>query len=340
MYNTISNLIYTNILIEIIRGVLLVVPLLITVAFYTLFERKAMASIQRRKGPNVVGIWGFLQPLADGLKLIFKEIILPRRSNVLLFILAPMITFFLSVLSWAVLPFDIGNTIADINCGVLFILAISSLNVYGVILAGWSSNSKYSMLGALRAAAQMISYEITISLSLLPVIMLTGSLNLSDIVYIQCVRGLYIYPLLPLAIIFFISVLAETNRAPFDMAEAEAEIVAGYNLEYSSIVFAMFFLGEYSNMILMSSLFVIFFLGGSYPRYLFGLSLGEFFFALKTVFICFFFILVRAMLPRYRFDQLMSIGWKVLLPIALGYFVFCAGFLVGLDIDTSLFIQV
>lgn len=328
-----------DILINIVLSVLFIIPLLVTIAFYTLLERKAMASIQRRKGPNVVGIWGFLQPLADGFKLVLKEMILPRRSNVLLFLVAPMVTFFLSVLSWVVIPFNLYSAISNIDYGVLYILAISSLGVYGIILAGWSSNSKYSMLGSLRAAAQMISYEITISLSILPVVFLTGSFNLSDIIYIQLERGLYIFPLIIPAIIFFISILAETNRAPFDMAEAEAEIVAGYNLEYSSIIFAMFFLGEYSNMILMSALFVIFFLGGPYPRFLGSLDLGEFFFAIKTVFICFFFVLVRAMLPRYRYDQLMSLGWKVLLPLSLGHFVFCSSIIVGFNIDVVFFQQ-
>lgn len=338
----IRNFFLTNIdlFLCVLSTISILIPLLITIAYFTLLERKAMGSIQRRKGPNVVGIWGFLQPLADGLKLICKEMLFPRRSNILLFIFAPMFTFFLSLLSWAVIPFSVFGSLVNIEYSVLYILAVSSLGVYGIILSGWASNSKYALLGSLRAVAQMISYELPITLCVLIVVMLSGSLNLSEIAYIQSEKCLNILPLFPISVIFFISILAETNRAPFDMAEAEAEIVAGYNLEYSSIIFAMFFLGEYSNMILMSSLFVIFFLGGSYPNIFLGFDLSVFFFAIKTVIICFFFVLVRAMLPRYRYDQLMSLGWKVLLPLCLGYFVFTSSLIVGLGIDTNLHIYI
>ena len=334
----IKNYFLTNIdlILCILSSISILIPLLITIAYFTLLERKAMGSIQRRKGPNVVGIWGFLQPLADGLKLICKEMLFPRKSNILLFIFAPMFTFFLSLLSWIVIPFSTFGSLVNIEYSVLYILAISSLGVYGIILSGWASNSKYALLGSLRAVAQMISYELPITLCVLIIVMLSGSLNLSEIAYAQSQKCLNILPLLPIAVIFFISILAETNRAPFDMAEAEAEIVAGYNLEYSSIIFAMFFLGEYSNMILMSSLFVVFFLGGSYPNSVLGFDFSIFFFATKTVLICFFFVLVRAMLPRYRYDQLMSLGWKVLLPLCLGYFVFSSSLIMGLGLDTNL----
>lgn len=328
---------------------LLILPLLITIAFFTLFERKGMAAIQRRRGPNIVGAWGFLQPLADGLKLIIKELLIPRKANLLLYFIAPVLTFFLSLLNWAVIPFDFNIYYVDLNMSVLYVLAVSSLGVYGTILSGWSSNSKYAVLGGLRAAAQMISYEITISLCILPVICLTGSLNLLDIVFIQNVKGLFLFPLLPTAIIFLISMLAETNRAPFDMPEAEAEIVAGYNVEYGAMIFAMFFLGEYSNMILMAALFVLFFLGGSYPSHLFigflsyiqnlggfilipTLTLGPLIFAIKVSVVCYFFILVRSMLPRYRYDQLMTLNWKKLLPVTLGFLVFVSSLIFSLEL--------
>lgn len=328
---------------------LLILPLLITIAFFTLFERKGMAAIQRRRGPNVVGAWGFMQPLADGLKLIVKELIIPRKANLLFYFIAPVLTFFLSLLSWAVIPFDFDIYYTDLNASVLYILAVSSIGVYGIILSGWSSNSKYAVLGGLRAAAQMISYEITLSLCILPVICLTGSLNLLDIVYIQNVKGLFLFPLLPVALIFLITMLAETNRAPFDMPEAEAEIVAGYNIEYGSMIFAMFFLGEYSNMVLMSALFVVFFLGGSYPSYFFfgllsnikelswfsyitNITLGPLIFSLKVSFVCYFFILVRSMLPRYRYDQLMSLNWKNLLPLTLGFLVFSSSIIFSFNL--------
>jgi NADH-quinone oxidoreductase subunit H len=313
-------------------ALVVIIPLLISIAYYTLAERKIMAAIQRRKGPNVVGFWGLLQPLADGLKLVIKEMIIPRRSNILLFIFAPMLTLILSFLFWAVIPFNFGNCFVDLHIGVLYILAISGLAVYGVVIAGWSSNSKYSFLGALRAAAQMISYEVSISLAIVQVVLVTGSLNLTDIVLIQKDNVYNIFLLFPTFFIFFISILAETNRAPFDLAEAEAEIVAGIYLEYSAIIFAMFFLGEYCNMIAMSALINIFFFGGWCLPYLEFFFAGEFIFAVKTVSIAFLFIVVRAMLPRYRYDQLMIIGWKVFLPVNLGFLIFSSSILFGFDI--------
>lgn len=324
-------------LLNIIQCVLLslatIVPLLLTIAFYTIGERKAMGSIQRRKGPNVVGFWGLLQPIADGLKLIIKEIIIPRKAIIPVYIMAPILTFGLSLLNWAVIPFNFGNCYADINLGILYLLSLSGISVYGVILSGWASNSRYSLLGGLRAVSQMISYEIVISLSILPIVMITGTLNLTDIIYFQIISIYNVIPFFPLSLILFIAILAETNRAPFDLPEAEAEIVAGYNLEYSGILFAMFFLGEYGNMIIMSSLIVILFFGGWDLPYK---ELNEFsciIYAFKVVMIAYLFVLVRALLPRYRFDQLMQLGWKSMLPLALGFFIFYSSFIVGFNIS-------
>lgn len=399
-----DNLLLKLILIDLIK----IICLLISIAYYTLAERKIMAAIQRRKGPNVVGFFGLLQPLADGLKLLSKELLIPTTANSRIFLFAPFLILVLSLVSWAVIPFGLSDTstngsfiakevsydlqwielyfmfvcmafdidlylesdyedtvsvfqfwledydyvdenniikfinqkyfwylpennlssVADINYAILFILAISSLNVYGIIIAGWSSNSKYAFLGALRSAAQMISYEVSIGLVILPVILLSGSLNFSLIINQQSVTGWFVFPLLPCAIIFFISMLAETNRTPFDLTEAEAELVAGYNTEYSSIIFAMFFLAEYSNMILMSTIFVALFLGGWLtPFGIFSFLPSAFIFSMKIVIICFLFVLVRATFPRYRYDQLMNIGWKIFLPISLAYLTFCAGLL-------------
>lgn len=316
----------------IILGLSIIVPLLLTIAFYTIGERKAMGSIQRRKGPNVVGFWGLLQPIADGLKLIIKEILIPRKANIPIYLIAPILTLTLSIMNWAVIPFNYGVVFADINMGVLYLLALSGIGVYGVILSGWASNSKYSLLGGLRAAAQMISYEIVISLCIFPIIMITGTLNLTEIIFLQSETIWNIVPLFPLSVMLFIAILAETNRAPFDLPEAEAEIVAGYNLEYSGILFAMFFLGEYGNMIIMSSMLVIFFLGGwslfLIDQYMYlGLIL-----AIKSIFIAYLFILVRALLPRYRFDQLMQLSWKTMLPLALGFFLFSSSTLIGFNL--------
>jgi NADH-quinone oxidoreductase subunit H len=313
-------------LIHVGKALGIIVPLLIGVAYLTLLERKVMASIQRRKGPNVVGLYGLLQPLADGLKLFLKESILPAGAHNGMFILSPILTFFLAVIGWAAVPFDEGFVYAEINIGILYIFAVSSLGVYGVICSGWSSNTKYSFLGALRSSAQMISYEIGIGFILLLVFLLVGSLNLTDIVIAQ-EQGWFFIPLFPAIMIWLVCILAETNRAPFDLPEAEAELVAGYFTEYSAIGFALFFLGEYSNMILMSSLTAILFFGGWLGPFL----PGSIWFGFKVVCVLFGFIWVRAAFPRYRFDQLMALGWKVFLPFLLGYYMWVAGFLYTLD---------
>jgi NADH:ubiquinone oxidoreductase subunit H len=309
------------------------IPLLLGVAFLILAERKVMGSMQRRKGPNVVGFFGILQPIADALKLIVKEPILPSSANVFIFLAAPVLTFTLSLIAWAVIPFDYGMVLSDLNVGVLYIFAISSLGVYGVITAGWSSNSKYAFLGALRSAAQMVSYEVSIGLIIITVLICAGSCNFTEIVLAQK-QVWYGIPLFPLLIMFFISCLAETNRAPFDLPEAEAELVAGYNVEYSSMAFALFFLGEYANMILMSSLCTILFLGGWLPIVnlsFFQIIPGSVWFSLKVLIFLFIYIWVRAAFPRYRYDQLMRIGWKVFLPLSLAWVVFVSGILIAFD---------
>jgi len=310
-----------NTLIPIILKIAMVlIPLLVSVAYLTFAERKIIGAMQLRCGPNVVGPFGLLQPIADALKLIKKELIIPDKSNKLLFLLAPVITFSLAIAGWAVVPIN-DFVIADINIGVLYMLAISSLGVYGIIIAGWASNSKYAFFGAMRSAAQMISYELSIGLCIVTVLLTSGSLNMREIVIAQQNNPLYIdLLLLPMFIIFFIAILAETNRHPFDLPEAEAELVAGYHVEYSSMAFALFFLGEYANMILMSSMAVIFFMGGWFPP--FGIKALEFippiiWFAAKVSLCLFVFIWVRAALPRYRYDQLMRLGWKFLLPITM-----------------------
>jgi len=312
----------------------IVVPVLISVAYLTLAERKVIGWMQYRKGPNIVGPFGLLQPFADGLKLFLKETIIPSGASRVLFVLAPMITFILSLIAWAVIPFDEGWVLADINVGVLYLFAISSLGVYGIIIAGWSSNSKYAFLGALRSAAQMVSYEVAMGFVVASVLLLVGSLNLSDVVEAQRTVWFCI-PMLPMFVIFFISALAETNRAPFDLPEAEAELVSGYNVEYSAMTFALFFLGEYANMILMSAMTAILFLGGWLPILdvePFNLIPGPIWFALKIAFVLFCFLWVRATFPRYRYDQLMRLGWKVFLPFTLIWLVGTAGFLVAFDL--------
>ena len=321
------------ILISILKFFTIVLPLVVAVAYMTLAERKVMAAMQRRKGPNVVGVFGLLQPLADGLKLFVKETVLPSSANLLIFIIAPIITFLLALISWCVLPINEGMVYSDLNVGVLYVLAISSLGVYGIIMAGWASNSKYAFLGALRSAAQMVSYEVSLGLILINVLVCAGSLNFSEIVLAQQ-KSWYLVPLFPAFIMFYISILAETNRAPFDLPEAEAELVAGYNVEYSAMGFALFFLGEYANMILMCSLATILFLGGWFPI----LNIIPFYwisptiwFGLKTTFLLFSFIWVRSSLPRYRYDQLMRLGWKIFLPLSLGWVFFVSGFLISLN---------
>ena len=323
---------------EIVGYVLLiVVPLLGAVAYLTLAERKVIAAMQLRKGPNVVGPFGLLQPMADGIKLLIKETIIPSGANRVVFILAPMLTFVLSLIAWAVIPFDSGWVLADINVGILYLFAISSLGVYGVIMAGWASNSKYAFLGALRSAAQMVSYEVAIGFVIITVLMCVGSLNLTDVVMAQQGGGFWTWywlPLFPMFIIFFISTLAETNRHPFDLPEAEAELVSGYNVEYSAMTFALFFLGEYANMILMSGMTVILFMGGWLPPIdiaPFNWVPGIIWFAAKIALCLFVFLWVRATFPRYRYDQLMRLGWKVFLPFSLLWVVLTAGALIAFD---------
>ena len=310
-----------------------VVVVLIGVAYFTLAERKIMGTIQRRKGPNVVGFQGLLQPLADGLKLFVKESILPSNANKALFILAPMLTFTLSLMGWAVIPFGESLVLADINVGILYLLAISALGVYGIILSGWSSNSKYAFLGALRSAAQMVSYEVSIGFILITVVLCAGSFNLSSIVLAQ-EKVWFCVPHLPMFVLFFISALAETNRHPFDLPEAEAELVSGYNVEYSAMGFALFFLGEYANMLLMSALTAILFLGGWLPLFNFfpfSYIPGSIWFGLKIGFFVVLFIVMRACLPRFRYDQLMSLGWKVFLPFSLGWLILTASILMSFN---------
>ncbi|WP_207537053.1 NADH-quinone oxidoreductase subunit NuoH [Sabulicella rubraurantiaca] len=307
----------------------LLVPVLIAVAYLTWAERKVLAAMQMRKGPNVVGPFGLLQPFADALKMLMKETIIPSGASRLLFMAAPMLTFMLAMLAWAVIPVNDGWAIADINVGVLYLFAISSLGVYGIIIAGWASNSKYAFLGALRSAAQMVSYEVSIGFVIVTVLLCVGSLNLTEVVRAQ--ENLWFFiPLFPMFVIFFISALAETNRAPFDLPEGESELVAGFFVEYSSMSFALFFLGEYANMILMSALTTILFLGGWYPPLHmepFTWIPGPVWFALKIALVLFFFLWVRATFPRYRYDQLMRLGWKVFLPFSLLWLVLTAGFL-------------
>lgn len=328
------NKIITNpLILYILQFLCIILPLLIAVAYLTLAERKIMASMQQRKGPNVVGVFGLLQPLADGLKLLIKETVIPSSANLLIFIVAPLLTFMLSLVAWAVIPFDTNMVYADINVGILYLFAISSLGVYGIITAGWASNSKYAFLGALRSAAQMVSYEVSLGLIIINVLITVGSLNLTKIVEAQNAIW-FVFPFLPLFIIFFISALAETNRAPFDLPEAEGELVAGYNVEYASMGFALFFLGEYGNMILMSSISTILFLGGWLPPFdilPFTLLPGSIWFGLKVAFLLFVFVWVRAAFPRYRYDQLMRIGWKIFLPLSLGWIFFTSGILVAFD---------
>ena len=314
--------------------VAIVVPLLLAVAYLTYAERKVIGAMQLRKGPNVVGPFGLLQPFADGVKLLFKETILPAGANRVVFIAAPMLTFILALIGWAVIPFGEGLVLADINVGILYLFAISSLGVYGVIMSGWASNSKYPFLGALRSAAQMVSYEVSMGFVIITVLVCVGSLRLTDIVMAQ--RNIWFaVPLLPMFVVFFISVLAETNRSPFDLPEGESELVAGFFLEYSAIPFALFFLGEYANMILMSGVTTILFLGGWLPivdMAPFNWIPGPLWFAGKVAVVLFFFLWVRATFPRYRYDQLMRLGWKVFLPLSLFWVVATAGVVVAFDL--------
>jgi NADH-quinone oxidoreductase subunit H len=317
----------------VLQIVAIIVPLLVSVAYLTYAERRVLGAIHLRIGPNVVGPFGLLQPMADGLKLLAKEPIIPSGANAVVFLIAPMLTFILAQVAWAVIPFSEGMVLADINVGVLYLFAISSLGVYGVVMAGWASNSKYSFLGAMRSAAQMVSYEVSIGLVIVTVILCVGSMNLSDIVMAQKTVWFAI-PLLPMFVIFFISALAETNRAPFDLPEGESELVGGFNTEYSSMPFALFFLGEYANMILMSGMTSVLFLGGWLPPFdiaPFNWVPGPVWFGLKIAFVLFLFLWVRGTMPRYRYDQLMRLGWKIFLPFSLLWVLIVAGVLVGFD---------
>ncbi|MEX0299460.1 MAG: NADH-quinone oxidoreductase subunit NuoH [Kordiimonas sp.] len=310
----------------------IVLPLLIAVAFTVYFDRKIWAAVQMRRGPNVVGPFGLLQSFADGLKLFIKETVIPAGANRAVFIIAPMLTFILALISWAVIPFGENMAVANLNVGVLYIFAISSLGVYGIVMSGWASNSRYAFLGSLRSAAQMVSYEVSIGFVLVCVLMHVGSLNLTDVVLAQAggIHHWYIIPFLPIFVIFFISALAETNRPPFDLPEAEAELVAGYQVEYSSMAFALFFLGEYANILLMSALMAILFLGGWYaPIPALDFIPGFVWLFAKIAFFFWTFAMVKAFVPRYRYDQLMRLGWKVFLPLSLVLVIIYAGLFVS-----------
>ena len=314
---------------EVYKILSLLVPVLVSVAMIVWLDRRVWAFVQKRQGPNVVGPFGLLQSLADALKYIFKEIIIPASSNKVIFILAPIITMTLALIAWAVIPFNEGQVLANINVGILYIFAVSSLGVYGIIMGGWASNSKYPFLGAIRSAAQMVSYEVSIGIIIINVLLCVGSLNLSDIVLAQQEMW-FIIPLFPMFVIFFISSLAETNRPPFDLPEAEAELVAGYQTEYSGMMYAMFWLGEYANILLMCALGSILFLGGwlsPIDIYPFTLVPGAVWLIFKILFLFILFALVKATVPRYRYDQLMRLGWKIFLPFSLIYVVLTASYL-------------
>ena len=314
---------------EVYKILFLLVPVLVSVALIVWLDRRVWAFVQKRQGPNVVGPFGLLQSLADALKYIFKEIIIPSSSNKVIFILAPIVTMTLALVAWAVIPFSQTQVIADINVGILYLFAVSSLGVYGIIMGGWASNSKYPFLGAIRSAAQMVSYEVSIGIIIINVLLCVGSLNLNDIVLAQ--QNLwFVIPLFPMFIIFFISALAETNRPPFDLPEAEAELVAGYQTEYSGMMYAMFWLGEYANILLMCAFGSILFLGGwlsPIELYPFNLIPGAFWLAFKILFLFILFALVKAIVPRYRYDQLMRLGWKIFLPLSLIWVVLTASYL-------------
>ena len=307
----------------------LLVPVLVSVAMVVWLDRRIWAFVQKRQGPNVVGPFGLLQSLADALKYIFKEVIIPSSSNKVIFILAPIVTMTLALISWAVIPFSATQVLADINVGILYLFAVSSLGVYGIIMGGWASNSKYPFLGAIRSAAQMVSYEVSIGVIIINVLLCVGSLNLNDIVMAQ--ENLwFVIPLFPMFVIFFISALAETNRPPFDLPEAEAELVAGYQTEYSGMMYAMFWLGEYANILLMCAMGAILFLGGwlsPIEIYPFSLIPGAFWLIFKILFLFVLFALVKAIVPRYRYDQLMRLGWKIFLPLSLTWVVLTASYL-------------
>jgi NADH-quinone oxidoreductase subunit H len=322
-------MIYLEIIIKIL---IIVVPLLISVAYFTLAERKILGAIQRRRGPNVVGVYGLLQPLSDGFKLLVKETVLPSNANQFIFILSPMLTFTISLMGWAIIPYNKYSFLADMNIGILYLLAISSLGVYGIIMSGWSSNSKYAFLGALRSTAQMVSYEVSIGFIIITIVICCGSFNLQNIIFFQ-EDFWFVLTFFPLFLMFFTSALAETNRHPFDLPEAEAELVSGYNVEYSAMGFALFSLGEYANMLLMSSINVILFFGGWLaPFQILSFIPGSFWFGLKICLFVILFVWMRAALPRYRYDQLMNLGWKIFLPLSLCYLMLTFSVLISFNI--------
>ena len=319
---------------EVYKILLLLIPVLVSIALIVWFERRVWGFVQKRRGPNVVGPFGIFQTLADALKYIFKEIIIPASADKIVFILAPIVTMTLALVVWAVIPFSEKMIISDINVGILYVFAISSLGVYGIILGGWASNSKYPFLGSLRSAAQMISYEVSIGIIIINVLLCVGSLNLKDIVLAQ-EKLWFVIPLFPMFVIYFISALAETNRTPFDLPEAESELVAGYQTEYSGMMYAMFWLGEYANILLMCALGSILFLGGwlsPVDIYPFNIIPGPFWMIFKILLLFFIFAIVKAVVPRYRYDQLMRLGWKVFLPFSLIYVVLTASFLIYFDL--------
>lgn len=306
---------------------IIIVPLLLSVAYFTLAERKIMGAIHRRRGPNVIGAYGLLQPLSDGLKLLVKETVLPSSANKILFVFSPMLTFIISLMGWAIVPFDQYAILASMNIGVLYLYAMSSLGVYGIIMSGWSSNSKYAFLGALRSTAQMVSYEVSLGFIMLAIVLANGSFDLQEIISFQ--KGVwFIFPLMSGFFLFFISALAETNRHPFDLPEAEAELVSGYNVEYSAMAFALFSLGEYGNMLMMSAFNAILFFGGWLPPFQFLAFIpGSFWFGVKMCFFVILFVWIRTALPRYRYDQLMGLGWKAFLPTSITYLIWLFCFL-------------
>jgi len=325
---------YINILSsELYKIAFVLIPVLVSVALVVWLDRRIWGAVQKRKGPNVVGPFGLLQTVADALKYIFKEIIIPASSNKVIFVLAPIVTMTLALVAWAVIPFDNNLVLADINVGILYLFAVSSLGIYGIIMGGWASNSKYPFLGAIRSAAQMVSYEVSIGIIIINVLLCVGSLNLKDIVNAQ--QNLwFVVPLFPMFVVFFISALAETNRPPFDLPEAEAELVSGYQTEYSGMMYAMFWLGEYANILLMCAMGAILFLGGWLPLidiFPFNVLPGPLWMILKILFLFFLFALVKAIVPRYRYDQLMRLGWKILLPFSLFYVVLTASYLFYFD---------
>ncbi len=323
---------FGTLLLTIVQTLAMLVPVLMSVAYLTLAERKVLAAMQARKGPNVVGPFGMAQPFADALKMLTKETIIPTGANRILFVIAPLLTMTLAMIAWAVIPVNDGWAVADINVGILYLFAISSLGVYGIVIAGWASNSKYAFLGALRSAAQMVSYEVSMGFVIVTVLLCAGSLNLTEIVRAQEHVWFFI-PLFPMFIVFFISTLAETNRAPFDLPEGESEIVGGFHVEYGAMTFGLFFLGEYANMILMSAMTSILFLGGwlsPIPFPPFTWVPGPIWFIAKICAVLFMFVWVRATFPRFRYDQLMRLGWKVFLPLSLGWLILTAGVLLAM----------